>query len=294
MNQNNKCIKTLMEQAQKLFRHCRQGSYKTRERYFAAFKRFLVYLASTYGLQKIANISGKHLANYVRHMQKNNLSASTIKTDLAAIRFWHDQVPQAKHRLPENDAFDLERRKLRGNDRAWTEKEFAYMLSVAEEHQRGDYAAAMALARYLGLRIHEVFRIDAAAAREALRNGFLTIKGKGGKIRSIPCSPESEQVLRKHLVHTIPGLKLLLPMGKKTHHAIKELQQFIADHRPLRCGDLPDIGISIHGLRHMFAVEAYQKLRGQGVSDEVAKLQVSRWLGHERMEVTEIYLTSIC
>lgn len=287
--QNKKHIQPLMEQAQKLFRHCRQCSYKTRERYFTAFKRFLIYLSATYGLQKIANISGKHLSAYVRYMQENNLSASTIKTDLAAIRFWHDQVSQAKHRLPDNKELDLERRIYRGVDRTWTEEEFNYMVSIANEQNRSDYAAAMILSRYMGLRIHEVFRVDALAAKMAIESGLLTIKGKGGKIRGIPCHPQIEHVLERHLEFTIPGQKLLLPMDKKTHHAIKELQQFIADNRPPRHGR----PITFHGLRHMYAVEAYQRLIADGASQAVARLQVSRWLGHERPEITEIYLASI-
>ena len=33
-------------------------------------------------------------------MKTRGLSPSTIKTDLAAVRFWHDQIPNAKHKLP--------------------------------------------------------------------------------------------------------------------------------------------------------------------------------------------------
>ena len=73
----------LLSQANKLYRHNRQGSYKTKERYYEAFKRFLRYLADVYRLEKIANISGKHLSSYVEYMQYRNYSASTIKTDLA-------------------------------------------------------------------------------------------------------------------------------------------------------------------------------------------------------------------
>jgi integrase len=289
MAYNKKHIQPLMEQAQKLRRHCRQGSYKTRERYFAAFKRFLAYLAEVYGLQKIANISGKHLAGYVRQMRARELSAATVKTDLAAIRFWHDQIPLTKHRLPENTAFDLERRSFLGHDRTWTEEEFAHMIAAAEEHCKPGYAAAMMLARYLGLRIHEVLRIDAAAHREALKTGVLTVKGKGGKVRHIPCFPPAEQMLRRHAGRAAPGQKLLLPMGKPTHLAIKELQQFIADHRPPRA----ERPITFHGLRHMFAAEAYQRLIAEGETEAAARLQVSRWLGHERENVTEIYLASM-
>ena len=46
----------LLTQAEKLRRHNRQGSYKTKERYFEAYKRFLRFLAENYHLEKLANI----------------------------------------------------------------------------------------------------------------------------------------------------------------------------------------------------------------------------------------------
>ena len=54
----------LLAQAEKIRRHNRQGSYKTKARYFEAYKRFLKYLADIYRLQKLQNISGKHLSTY--------------------------------------------------------------------------------------------------------------------------------------------------------------------------------------------------------------------------------------
>ena len=95
----------LLSQAEKLYRHNRQGSFKTKERYFEAYKRFLHFVGSVYHLQKLQSISGKHLAVYIEYMQDKGYSASTIKTDLAAIRFWHDQIPYAKYVLPTNSEF---------------------------------------------------------------------------------------------------------------------------------------------------------------------------------------------
>ena len=94
---------TLIAQLDKTARHLRQGSFLTRERYYEAMKRFCLFLATHFRLQKLANISGKHLAAYVLYMQEQGLSASTIKTDLAAIRFFHDKMEHTKYRLPFND-----------------------------------------------------------------------------------------------------------------------------------------------------------------------------------------------
>ena len=179
---------TLVSQLDKLARHNRQGSFRTRERYYEAVKRFCAYLADTYHLQKLENISGKHLTSYVLHMQGSGKSASTIKTDLAAIRFFHDKMSRPKYQLPNNEelAVELERRRFGGVDRTWSNVEFNKMLGKALAEDRYDYILALYLARYAGLRIHECFRMDTAAAGRALRANAITIKGKGGKVRTVP------------------------------------------------------------------------------------------------------------
>ena len=91
--------KNLETQFNKVFRHLKTGSFKTRERYAKAFKRFMVYLAKEYHLQKLSNISEKHILSYLNYLQKKGNAASTIKTELAAIRFFHDNMPYAKHTL---------------------------------------------------------------------------------------------------------------------------------------------------------------------------------------------------
>ena len=90
---------TLVAQLDKLARHNRQGSFRTKARYYEACKRFCAYLAAEYHLQKLENISGKHLVSYVLYLQDTGKSASTVKTDLAAIRFSHDKIMRQIHLL---------------------------------------------------------------------------------------------------------------------------------------------------------------------------------------------------
>ena len=87
---------SLVSQLDKLARHNRQVSFRTKERYYLAMKRFCLFLADEYRLQKLSNISAKHLVHYVQHLQEKGRSASTIKTDLAAIRFFHDKISNPK------------------------------------------------------------------------------------------------------------------------------------------------------------------------------------------------------
>ena len=284
-----------MAQLDRLARHNRQGSYRTRERYYEAMKRFCAYLAEEWHLQKLANVSGKHLVGYVVRMQEEGKSASTIKTDLAAIRFFHDKIDGAKYTLPNNDELgvELERRRFGGVDRTWSGEEFDGMVAIAEAEGRRDYVAALCLARGLGLRIHECFRIDTAIAEVALRNNAITIKGKGGKVRTVPIEDERvREVLRERLKATQRGHKLLVPDDKDTDVAITEMQQFIRAHRAEVEDPEREAPMTFHGNRHSYAARKYDHLMRAGAGDEDAHYKVSRLLGHERSDVTNIYLAS--
>ena len=290
---SNKIYNNLIIQAEKLRRHNRQGSFKTRERYFDALKRFCHFLAVEYRLEKLANVAPKHFIAYSEAMKKRGLSAATIKTDLAAIRFFHDQMSNPRYTLPNNTELALARRQFGKVDRTWSNREFNLMLLKCMELKRHDFEACIAIARYAGLRIHEVMKIDTATARVALKIDVITIKGKGGKVRDVPINHTIIVVLRNALERTPQGEKLFVPKDKHTHEVIKELQTFIAYHRKSVQDEDSTRPMTFHGLRHTCAAEWYKELISKGISEHQARLQVSMWLGHERDDVTNIYLASV-
>ncbi len=55
----------------------------------------------------------------------------------------------------------------------------------------------------------------------------------------------------------------------------------------------PDSRITFHGLRHTYAAEKYKSLINGGMTPLDAHFTVSRLLGHERPDVTDIYLASV-
>lgn len=284
----------LLAQLDKLARHNRQGSFRTKERYYEAMKRFCAFLADAFRLQKLSNVSGKHLTAYILKLQDDGKAPSTIKTDLAAIRFFHDLM-DAKYKLPDNEELKvaLQRRTFGGVDRTWSREEFSRMLAEALRLGREDYVTILYLARYAGLRIHECFRIDTAIAARAVREGAITIKGKGGLVRTVPLHPLLVSRLELHLQTTPRGHKLFVPDDMETHTAIQHLQAFIRTYRPY----IQDAGsarpMTFHGLRHVCAAEWYQERIAAGATPYEARKAVSRLLGHGRDDVTRIYLASL-
>lgn len=70
------------------------------------------------------------------------------------------------------------------------------MLACALSAERDDYITILYLGRYAVLRIHECFRIDTAIAAKALKENALTIKGKGGLVRTVPLTASMAEYLR--------------------------------------------------------------------------------------------------
>ena len=294
--QNNGIYLSLVSQLDKLARHNRQGSFRTKERYYLATKRFCLFLAEKYHLQKLTNVSGKHLVHYVQHLQGNEKSASTIKTDLAAIRFFHDKISNPKYTLPSNAdlGIELERRRFGDTDRTWSYAEFNRMLAKAMAEEKDDFILAFYLARYAGLRIHECFRIDTAIAEQTLRENSITIKGKGGKIRTVPVNAQITSAMKKCLIKTERGHKLLVPDDMHTDRAMNRLQLFIYKYSEEEIQDADSSRpMTFHGLRHTYAAEKYREFIESGMPELDAHFAVSRLLGHERADVTNIYLASV-
>ena len=127
----------------------------------------------------------------------------------------------------------------------------------------------------------------------ALRENAITIKGKGGKVRTIPINEQIAVAMRKQPNRTLRGQKLLVPDDMHTDRAINLLQLFIMKHRDEVRDAGSDRPLTFHGLRHTYAAEKYKELTGSGRSALDAHFAVSRLLGHERADVTNIYLASL-
>ena len=286
----------LRRQLDKLFRHVNQGSIETRYRYFEATDRFCQFVAERFRLQKLENVQGKHLVAYLQYMQEKGLSASTMKTDLSAIRFFHDQT-NSRYQLPDNKEIGrlhgtaLERRHFGQVARAWSDSEYQKALALTEVQGKPQIGQLMEFARVLGLRLHETTRLTVPMFRKALDEGYLTIKGKGGLVRNVPLTGTSRSVIRKTLQEygRQKQTRLFVGPSEKAHQVNKQVENWIYTHRGRFTEG--DVKLTFHGLRHAYAQERYAyHLARHGGDEKAARLEVSRELGHGRDEVTRIYL----
>ena len=202
-------------------------------------------------------------------------------------------IPNARYELPGNGDLLLQRRTFGGVDRTWSASEFNRMLDIALASGRNDFVSVLYLGRFAGLRIHECFRIDTAIAEQALRENAITVKGKGGKVRTVPINESISIELKKLLAITPRGHKLFVPDDQQTHTAIKALQAFIYLYRPFAQDKNSDQPMTFHGLRHTCAAEWYKGFIQKQPNPYQARKSVSKLLGHGRDDVTRIYLASL-
>lgn len=290
-----KIYKNNMEpQIDKVFKHCRQGSYKTRDRYSDGVKHFAKFTAEAFRKQNINNIQPKHLEAYIEQMKEAEYTNSYITTNLSALRYFIDQLPNGdSSRLPDNQALGVEGRSQEeriGKDRSWTTTEFNIVRQIALDKENQRVADMMQIAKEHGLRLHEVTKLDKSQVNRALKTGELRVKGKGGLIRQVPV--QNREHLEKLYKQTAPGQKVFVQPNEKTHLVIQNTKNFITRHRPETI-DENRANITFHGLRHTYAQNRYSELINKGMSAESSRLQVSHELGHFRPEITDVYLGGI-
>lgn len=138
---------------------------------------------------------------------------------------------------------------------------------------RGDdrkYRPMLAIAYYTGLRRAELFSLSAGNIDS--HQGFLRIKGKGGKIRTVPIVTRLKPYMRE------------LPSKGRMFTSAKTGGEYDNVDRLLvrACGASGVPLISMHTFRHAFAVHALQR----GVSLRTLQLV----MGHSSIKTTERYL----
>ena len=165
---------------------------------------------------------------------------------------------------------------------------------VTDAHVR----MSLQLQAAFGLRREEAIKFQPSYAD---RGDHIALKGswtKGGRERTVPITTtEQRDVLQA--AHHLAGIGSLIP-ANKTY-----IQQ-----RHVYDGQCKAAGLShMHGLRHQYAQSRYEALTGrpppaaggplvtelsptQRIEDRHARQTISRELGHERVQITAIYLGS--
>ncbi|MDQ2510254.1 integrase domain-containing protein, partial [Pseudomonas aeruginosa] len=242
---------------------------------------------------KASSLKGKHAQALLDRWQEEGLSSGTIKNRLSHLRWWAEKIGKAGILPADNTQLGVaERRYVTNVSKA---QELGTGLEqVTDAHVR----MSLQLQAAFGLRREEAIKFQPSYAD---RGDHIALKGswtKGGRERTVPITT-TEQREALHAAHRLAGTGSLIP-ANKTY-----IQQ-----RNVYDGQCKAASLShMHGLRHQYAQSRYETLTGrpppaaggplvtelsptQRIEDRHARQTISRELGHERVQITAIYLGS--
>lgn len=244
---------------------------------------------------RATSLSGRHIDALLERWDREHLSVGTIKNRLSHVRWWAGKVGKAGIIPADNARLGIPQRQhagsVNGDNRA---KDLAHgdLDHVTDAHVH----MSLRLQQAFGLRREESIKFQPAYAD---RGDHIALKGswcKGGRERMVPITTVEQRVVLDQ-AHALAGSGSLIPAHKSY------IQQ-----RHVYDGQCKAAGLSaMHGLRHAYAQARYEALTGstspaaggpavreltpdQRVVDAEARQQISRELGHERKQITSVYL----
>lgn len=239
-----------------------------------------------------SSLKQKHVEALVKSWHERGLSPGRMKNLMAALRWWANKAGVNGAVAASNDIYGIDRRIYVTNaPKASTATETAKEL-ISDAHIR----ASVELQAAFGLRREEAIKFCPSYAD---KGGHIVLKGswtKGGRPRVIPVRTEAQRAALAR-AHAVAGNGSLIPPQLRYVDQLRRYE-----------GQVAAAGLSkLHGLRHAYAQARYLELTGRAApaaggktsseltaeekqADLVARLQISQELGHEREQITAVYL----
>ena len=237
------------------------------------------------------NLKPKHVTALVDRWKRTGINHGTIRNRLGHLRWLSQKIGKPGLLPASNESFGLAPR-----------ERFKGLKAQPLDHEklaRVDdvrIQLALRLQRAFGLRREEALKFRPAIADKGTHLALKPSWTKGGRYREIPLTDPRQRALLEEL-HDFCGKGSLIPEGSTFHRYRKTY-----DNATLRAGLRNN-----HALRHRYACWRYTKLAGQlppalggrtcdhldragQERDYAVRLQVSRELGHNRVDVTATYL----
>ena len=286
-------MRDLNYQLKRLCQQNREGSYATQHNR----ERMLTLIADqlqTLGYRRMVatSLKPKHVEALVKHWMAAELSPGTLKNRMTVLRWWAHKVRRENVIARGNAFYGIPDRRFVADESRATNLDPAALDRVKDEHVR----MSLELQQAFGLRREEAIKFHPAYAD---RGDHIVLKAswtKGGKAREAPVRDGSQRAILDRAKALARGGSLI-PANRNYRQQLKIYERHTAS-----------AGMSkLHGLRHAYAQHRYSELTGmpapaaggpaasaltpeQRTTDREARLTISQELGHEREQITSVYL----
>jgi len=286
-------MKDLNYQLKRLCQHNRDGSYATqrdRELALSLIADQLVELG--YRGLKATSLKPKHVESLVARWRSEGLSTGTLKNRMAVLRWWAEKVGKQNVIARDNAHYGIPDRVFVTSSSKAKIVNPAALEKVRDAHVR----MSLELQQAFGLRREEAIKFQPAYADRQDRLVLKASWTKGGKEREIPIRTDQQRAVLDR-AHRLAGKGSLIPSDRNYRRQLRIYEK----HTALA-------GLSkLHGLRHAYAQMRYLELTGWNAPsaggpasasleasvrqiDRDARMVISRELGHEREQITAVYL----
>ena len=239
----------------------------------------------------VTSLKAKHVTALVEHWIADGKSPGTLRNYMADIRWWAEKIGRTRILHPLNGYYGIPPRDHTPRDKAQYLSE-DQLLSITDEYVR----RSVRLQQAFGLRREESIKFRPSYADQET---FIRLKGswaKGGRPREIPISEQSQRELVDEIREFVGGGSLI-PSDCLYKRQLSRYENGVTK-----------AGLTnLHGLRHGYAQRRYHRLTGwfcpsaggpkyselkkeEKEIDQRVRLEISRELGHNRIEITRVYL----
>ena len=245
-----------------------------------------------YRRMQVTSLKPKHIEALIKRYLDEDLSIGTIKNRLATLRWWAEKIGKQNVIAKDNIYYGIESRTFVTNVSKAVDVDQELLVKIGDDHIR----ISLELQKAFGLRREEAMKFIPDYAD---RDNHIHLKStwcKGGKARDIPIRTDEQRDVLKRA-------RLLAGKGSLIPPHLMYVQQMRLYER-----ETQKVGLSqLHGLRHRYAQVRYESLTGwpapacggpsrkamnekDQMKDQVARKAISQELGHEREQITAVYL----
>lgn len=261
------------------------GSFKTVSDRSKIASRFSERLATlNIQIRDVSHIKTKHIENYIRSRQVENISSRTLQNEMAALRSILSQggrnvLANPAHEKLSNQALNISGASREGTKVAISDERLKEIISTVSEKDRG-IALGIQLARYIGLRAEET--VQSAKSLKTWRKSLLAgennvrvvFGSKGGRPRDATIFERDRVVaLLNEAIRYVDDNNGKLIDKPTLHQALDRY------HNVLRESGMTGIHAP-HSLRYAYSQDAVNHHLENGMSRKEAEALVSMDLGH--------------